>query len=138
MESSMKKRQHKKNKRGAAEPEVGIFFLVGSKLLVERTSLAEAGTYADCMIHEGDHIHFWEKLLRAGAVPESEYDEHPRGRVVFNLKTEQFLIYADKCILSKKALVAKIKHELHLPKETKTSTDSHYRCPACLQTEQEE
>ena len=128
----MKKTQHKKTMGGAAEPEVGIFFLFGIKLFVERTSLLEAGTYADCKIHEGDHIQYWEKLLRAGAVPESEYDEYPRGRVVSNTKTEQFMIYADKCILGRKATVATIKCELHLPKGTKTAPDSHYRCPRCL------
>jgi hypothetical protein len=132
MESSMKKTPHKKTKSGAVEPEVGIFFLVGSKLFVERTSLLEAGTYADCKIHEGDHVQYWEKLLRAGAVPESEYDEHPRGRVVFNVKTGQFVVYTDKCILGRKAIVATIKCELHLPKDTKTAPDSHYRCPKCL------
>jgi hypothetical protein len=128
----MKKTPHKKTKSGAAKPEVGIFFLVGSELLVERTALVEAGTYADCKIHEGDHINYWEKLLRARAVPESEYDEHPRGRVVFNIRTGQFMVYADKCILGRKALVATIKSELQLPKDTKTAPDSHYRCPRCL------
>jgi hypothetical protein len=128
----MKKTQHKKTKSGAAEPEVGIFFLVGGKLFVERTPLVEAGTYADCKIHEGDHIQYWEKLLRSGAVPESEYEEYPRGRVAFNIKTEQFMIYADKCILGRKSIVATIKRELHLPKGTKTVPDSHYRCPKCL------
>jgi hypothetical protein len=126
--------QGRKGELDGGTPEVGVFFLVGTELFVEGTSLAEAGTYANCKMHEGDHIQYWDKLLLAGAVPESEYDEHPRGRVVFNFKTEQFTIYADRCILGRKALVAAIKSALRLPNAAKTAPDSHYRCPKCLGT----
>jgi len=128
-EAPMKNTQPKKGKRKAVEPAVGIFFLVGSKLFFERTPLVEAGVYANCKIHEGDHVQYWDNLLRDRVVPESEYDEHPRGRVVFNTKTGQFVVYADSCILRKAGLIAKVKRELQLPRRTKTATDSHYRCP---------
>lgn len=124
----------RRGRRVEGKPHVGIFFLVGGKLFVERTPLVEAGTYADCKMHEGDHVQYWDKLLRTGAVPESEYEEHPRGRAVFNFKTEQFMIYADKCILGRKALVARIKSALRLPIVAKTAPDPHYRCPRCLET----
>ncbi len=114
------------------EPYVGIFFLVGGKLVFEATRFSEAGTYAHCKIHEGDHVHYWDKLLRDGAVLNSEYDEYPRGRVVFDTKIAQFTIYADRCILANKRLVAKITRELNLPMNTKIETDPHYRCPKCM------
>jgi hypothetical protein len=79
------------------------------------------------------HIEYWDKLQRVGAVPESEYDEHPRGRVMFNFKTAKFILYADECILSRKGLVRRILSWMNLPlKNTETGTDWHYRCPKCL------
>jgi hypothetical protein len=45
------------------------------------------------------------------------------------------MVYADKCVLGRKALVATIKSELHLPKDATTAPDSHYRCPRCLGSE---
>lgn len=48
---------------------MGIFFLVGAKVFVERTSLVEAGTYADCNMHEGDHVQYWDKLVRDELFP---------------------------------------------------------------------
>jgi len=48
----------------------------------------------------------------------------------------EFTILADKCILDRKGLVAKIKKALHLRKKVKLGTDEHYRCPRCLRGEQ--
>ena len=50
------------------------------------------------------HADYWQQLRRSGAVPgEVEYDEPPRGRVVYDTIGRKYLLYADSCILSKKA-----------------------------------
>ena len=68
-----------------------------------------------------------------GAAPDDEYEEHPRGRVAYNEKTGKYALLADKCILGKKSLVAKILSRMRLPpKDTETGTDTHYRCFRCL------
>jgi len=41
-------------------------------------------------------------------------------------------LLADTCILKRKELIAKIKEELRLPKQTTLGTDPHYRCFTCL------
>jgi len=70
---------------------------------------------------------------RNGTVPsETEYEELPRGRVMYNGKTCQFILLADRCILKRKTLVMQIKKEMGLPKNTEVGRDSHYRCFACL------
>lgn len=80
-----------------------------------------------------DHISYWAELVSTGAVPDDEYEEHPRGRVAYNEKTGTYTLLADECILGKKSLVAKIVSRLNLPlKNTETGTDSHYKCFRCL------
>ena len=117
----------------AREPHIGIFFVVGRNLLIDSTALSKAGQYGDFSIHEDDHITFWPRLVKQGAVPDVEYERFPRGRVAFNTKTEQFTLLADKCILQKKAVVKEILKRLSLPaRHTKTSSDPHYRCFRCL------
>jgi hypothetical protein len=66
-----------------------------------------------------------------------EYEEPPRGRVVFNRKNERFMLYADRCILDRRAVVNLIKELMHLPSDrTDVGTDGHfghYRCYRCLE-----
>jgi hypothetical protein len=117
----------------AAMAQVGIVYLVGDKLFIDSTPVAGAGHYGDSAIHERDHISYWAELVKTGSVPDSEYEEHPRGRVAYNTKTGRFTLLADKCILSRTSVISKILSRLHLPlKDTETGTDSHYRCYRCL------
>jgi hypothetical protein len=68
-----------------------------------------------------------------GKVPiDVPYEEPPRGRVVFNRKTSQSVLLADKCILERKSVVAEIAKALGLPKNVTLGSDSHYRCSKCL------
>jgi hypothetical protein len=62
-----------------------------------------------------------------------EYEQYPRGRVMFNMKREVFLLLADQCILKRPSIVKKIIKELALPvTKTDTGADEHYRCYKCL------
>jgi hypothetical protein len=117
-----------------AIPNVGIFFLVGDNLLIDRTPVSEGEIYGDFKIHERGHDAYWEILKQTGVVPQdSEYDDYPRGRVAYNIKTGKYSLFLDRCILKNKSDVKKIMAELNLPtRRTETDTDSHYRCPLCL------
>ena len=61
-----------------------------------------------------------------------EYDERPRGRVLYNTVRQQFTMMADRCILRNKRVITKIRKALNLPDNTKLLPDRHYRCPKCL------
>ena len=131
------KKSHEGGKRKIStrttEPRVGIFWLVDGKTLIDSTSLSEAEPYGDHLTHPRGHIDVWEQWRLSGKVPaESEYEEFPRGRVMYNAKTRRFMLLADRCILRDKNVVRRIMSELKLPRNTATDTDSHYRCPACL------
>jgi hypothetical protein len=113
--------------------KVGIFWLVGKRLIIDTTPLSEAGNYGEFRIYEGDHVTFWSEMEERGEVPrDSDYEEHPRGRVNFNTRTKRFTLFADPCILRKKEIVKKLMSLMRLPNDTPLSTDGHYRCFRCL------
>ena len=111
---------------------VGIFWLVGDRLIVDASSRSEAEPYGDCLTHCNSHIDFWTQQQQLGAVPpDLEYEEPPRGRVVFNSKAQKFYLLADKCILKDSSSVAEIIKAMHLPMNTIVDADPHYKCPEC-------
>ena len=121
------------SKERSLEPQVGIVFLVGGEVLIESTPLSSVGISAGCQDHGGNHDRFWHVLLAQNAVPlGSEYDEYPRGRIVYNVASRRFAVLLDRCIHERAKAVASIIELLHLPADRiEISTDSHYECPAC-------
>ncbi len=124
---------------------VGIFWLLNDRLILDASPLSEAEPYGDCLTHRNSHIDFWTEQQRIGAQPrDMEYEEAPRGRVVYDTKVRKFYILADRCILDNKDTVDRITLELNLPSEAMAPPrrDPHYRCPNCVkskeQLEQEE
>ena len=123
----------RKTPKAATEPRLGIFWLVKAKLLIDSAALAECEKYGDHLNFPRGHNRVWEDWQQIGKAPvESEYEEYARGRVMCDTGAKQFSLFADKCILRRKDLIAAIKKELHLPKQTSLGTDPHYRCSTCL------
>lgn len=115
------------------EARLGIFWLVGGKLLIDSAPLSECEIYGDHLNYPGSHIRVWECWQQIGKVPvESEYEEYARGRVMCDMKSKSFTLLADRCILKRSDFIAAIRKELHLPKQTSLGTDPHYRCFTCL------
>ncbi|KAA2211359.1 hypothetical protein [Teichococcus oryzae] len=95
----------------AATPAVGIFWGVGgggrpATLLADLVPLDQAEPYGDFLTHGGHYDH-WLSLERLGAgvlrqrgLPTaptwSEYEEWPRGRVVYLVPGQRFTVYADR------------------------------------------
>jgi hypothetical protein len=114
-------------------PNVGIIYLVGDKLWIDATPIARAGNFGDFSFHERYHCPYWEQLVKQRAVPDTEYERFPRGRVSYDRKRGKFELLADPCILSEKSLVATIFLRMNLPSRgTETGTDSLYRCFRCV------
>jgi hypothetical protein len=115
-------------------PRVGVFWLVGGKLVIDSMPLSDGEPYGDHLTHPRSHIDVWDQWRLGGKVPsESEYEKFPRGRVMYNTKTQRFTLLADRCILRDKDVVSRIASELHLPSENMDrGNDEHYRCSSCL------
>ena len=120
-------------RKNKPEPQVGIFWLVKGTLILKGVPLGEAeagGRYLNAPAHEG----YWDQLRRRRAVPpEMEYDEPPRGRVVYDTIADRFHLYADRCILADKKRIEEIIAQLRLAEQRiKIAPDLHYRCTNCL------
>jgi hypothetical protein len=112
---------------------VGVFWLVGRALLIDKTPLAEAERYGNHLTNPRNHSDVWEQWQKLGRVPcELEYEHEPRGRVNFDVTSERFTLMADRCILQRRQLLARIKSKMNLPKGTSLASDPHYRCYKCL------
>ena len=134
----MKGSGHPKAGAELPEPRVGIFWLVDKRLVIDTTPLSEAGKYGDFKIYDGDHVTLWGEMEKRGEVPSvTDYEEHPRGRVNYNTRTQQFTLFADACILRKESVVRKLMSVMHLPDDTALSLDAHYRCFRCLATKRQ-
>jgi hypothetical protein len=115
------------------EPRLGIFWYVHGKLIIDGAPLSEAEPYGEHRTHPRSHIDVWEQFQQVGKAPrESEYEEYPRGRVMYHPASGEFSILADRCILNQKNLIVQIRDALHLPAKTKIGPDPHYKCFKCL------
>lgn len=114
------------------EPKVGIFWLADGKLIFDATPVSSAEAYGDCLGHAKSHLEYWTELQRAGIISaDTEYEDLPRGRIVFDARAGQYILYADKCILEESKVVHKILRIFGLPDAVRSS-DEHYRCRLCL------
>jgi hypothetical protein len=121
-------------------PRVGIFWLVqtsdgDARLLTASCPLYQAEPYGDCFTYGPGHYETWahwrrdrtvEPAMRA-IVGAYEYEDWPRGRIVFDRARDLFVLYADRKLMTP-AMTARIKAQFHLPAErTEVQSDFHYQ-----------
>jgi len=125
----------------ASERFVGIFWMVPDAtgvLVADRTSLADAERYGAFLTHPRGHYDVWSAwqglgpagLSRRGlpaAIAWHEYEDCPRGRIVFNTEDGGFVIYADRSLQTPTAVdVVKARFGLTAAR-TVVRGDPHYR-----------
>jgi len=123
---------------GEVSPSVGIFWRVQDVLVVERSSLQEAEHYGECLTHAGGHYERWQAWQARGTrwllsrnipapIATTEYDDWPRGRVVYEMAPKRFVIYADRR-LQAAHIVDQLKQAFGLTSaEVIVKSDAHYR-----------
>jgi hypothetical protein len=121
---------------------VGIVWAVpvrdGTQLVIEASGLANAEPYGDKLTHSNGHYEAWSAWQRIGlsglarrglpaAIASHEYEDLPRGRVVFSVPDAAFTVYGDRRLLEP-AMLARILAAFRLPPTGTTwRTDPHYR-----------
>jgi hypothetical protein len=122
--------------------KVGFFWVVPDRsgedtVLGEALDLMKAEHYGESLTHPEGHYDFWEAMqikgpafLRAGglsaALLATEYEDWPRGRVVFSLKTQRFTLLADRRLRTL-ARISAIRTFFNLPDGTfDIRSDGHY------------
>ena len=104
---------------------VGLFFFVNKQFLIRKCIFQEAEKYGDFLNYPESHDSIWQNEYATKY--RVDFDYYPRGRIVYSIKDDMFLIYFDKCIANHiKEIVCT------LPKEkTKLCYDEHYQCHMC-------
>jgi hypothetical protein len=123
---------------GPTPPAVGIFWRVNDVLIIDRSLLDEAEPYAECITHAAGHYERWqewqalgEMRLASAGYPDriawTEYDQWPRGRIVYETPSCRFVLYADRR-LQKPDVIDALKTAFGLNEtEVIVRSDSHYR-----------
>lgn len=124
----------------AHEPSVGIFWVVETgrreaRLLTAGCSLEAAEPYGAFLTFAGGHYEVWEgwrnikdhdPALRT-AVRTFEYEDWPRGRIVFDQMKKLFILYADRKLMLPDT-ITQIQARFALsPDKTIVETDFHYQ-----------
>jgi hypothetical protein len=101
-------------------PHVGIFWLVQTtedeaRLLAAGCPMDQAEPYGDCLTYSPGHYKTWAQCRRDRTVDPAlraivrayEYEDWPRGRIVFDRSRDLFILYADRKLLTP-ATIARI------------------------------
>jgi len=111
------------------EMSVGLFFYFDDEFSFIGTNLDKADTYGAFKIYNESHFEAWDRLMSRAKVNGRyvDYDYYPRGRVVYNQKLEEFIIYYDRCIESQIEELSKQYEGFNY----RTEIDEHYVCHNC-------
>src|ERR1700732_198847 len=117
-------------------PHIGIFWVVQMSpgeagLLAAGRPLDQAEPYGACLTYGPGHYETWahwrcdktvDPDLRA-LVRSYEYEDAPRGRIVFDRARDLYILYADRKLMTP-AMIARIETQFHLPEDrTDVKTD---------------
>lgn len=122
---------------------VGIFWGIPDTkrswtFLADITPLAEAEPYGDFLTHPRGHYDVWNNWqglsaaqLTRQAIPQAvayhEYEDFPRGRIVYQTKSGQFIAYADRRLQLPDLLTEIAKLFALAPGTFVVRSDAHYR-----------
>lgn len=105
---------------------VGIFFLVNGEFLFHGCKVEAAEKYGDFRVCDKSHFEIWDEFYFQKC--HKDYDYFPRGRVVYDMPTESFIIYKDNCIGDEEM---KVFLENYEDVNYRVETDEHYQCHMC-------
>jgi len=117
--------------RMGGRPGVGILWKLDGRLIIDGVSLEEAIEDGTQKTYPGTHEELWRRYSSIMIVPFIKQESLARGRVVFDLVAQRFLLYADLCIISDAGMLGRIREHLNLPPNTEIAADPEYRCSNC-------
>jgi hypothetical protein len=124
----------------ATAPSVGIFWLIETtagrtQWLAAGCSLQAAEPYGDFLTFPDGHYEVWGRWRRRkdldaelrSLVRTFEYEDWPRGRIVYDRSKKRFTLYADAKLM-KPEIIARIRERFALPSgHTSVDRDFHYQ-----------
>ncbi len=110
-------------------PKVGIFWIYRNKIIGKTYSLSEAEKYGNFLSPILGHYEYWEEIQKLEPkLYYEEYENIPRGRVVYNMIKKQFVLLSSKSIIKNQSVVKAIKEFFSIQDNTKLikKSDFHY------------
>ena len=107
------------------EGRVGLFFVVDGRIILYACPLERAARYGDYLDYPHSHDAMWRKLQQTKYGV--DFDSYPRGRVVFSVPENRYVISHDRCC----AVAARLLVRSYAPGRADSRTDEHYQCHSC-------
>ena len=82
--------------------------------------------FGDFLQIDLDHFTEWPILRNLYNLPKVEYDEYPRGRIMFDIKIHKFIVVGSKAIVEDSEVQRKVLDYYGLPNTTIFEWDEHY------------
>ena len=104
---------------------LSVFWYINGEFVGPEASLnsEEVVNYGVNLQLDRDHFFEWSKYSPA---PNIEYDDYPRGRVLFNTEIHKFIVIGDKKICNNNEVKEALLEYYGLPSTTIFKTDEHY------------
>lgn len=123
MEMPKTRREKSATKSGC----VGIFWCRQDQLLAAKVPLADGLGNSVSVNGPFDHITTWPEFQRKlPALKGVEYEDVPRGRVLFLKRAKKFVVYLDKSLMTAAVKAAVLKEFELPPGSTRFAKDPHY------------
>ncbi|MEO2069603.1 MAG: hypothetical protein ABGX27_08880 [Desulfurobacteriaceae bacterium] len=108
-------------------PHIGVFWIVNNKVDGFKEPVENGEDYGDTVQPSCDHFTYWDEfILRYPQLRLLEYDEIPRGRVVYNKRKKRFVILSSKKVLNNKNLIESVCQFYNLKEDVELRWDEHY------------
>ena len=111
--------------------KTGIFWFVRGEMIADRYEYTlEEKKQSDFIDYPHSHFDMWDKLSN-NRFPYADFASYPRGRLLFDVKNGQYLLYLDRCITDEET--RKLIQFYGLEKDSYIlSRDEHYSCDKCF------
>ena len=117
---------------------VGIFWYHGKKVYGDFCCLSAAEPYGNILGPNSNHVDFWPQVQKqVQELRFEEYENKPRGRLLFDLAAGQFVLISSQAIVKSKSAVKAICRRCNIPADMDVilRTDLHYESPENLDWE---
>lgn len=117
------------------EITVGIFWVIRGKIYSKKQQKETEAEKTKKRVEstgkiDSDFGHFetWDTLC-AREYPSADFATYPRGRVLFDLKKQEYILYVDECVSDEETekIVALFKLSKY-----RIERDEHYACDKCI------
>ena len=95
--------------------QIGIFWILPEGLLTFGVPYNAGEKYGDFINIPDGHYETWEELRKASGKLPADYTNYPRGRIVYRINDQKFLVYLNRKHIKDTKIKRRIIKEFRLP-----------------------